>query len=131
MVSNLNQRGITMNADKVYAETIAKDYVPKLYYKTVALKKLDRKAKKRAVVLACMFGAVMALMLEAGNCLLIQAIGGNHPPVLITGIVLKLLGLAGVSANYLLYKKLLERDKQKYAFDIVQLADQVIEATEE
>ena len=51
--------------------------------------------------------------------------------MLITGIVLKLLGLAGVSANYLLYKKLLERDKQKYAFDIVQLADQVIEATEE
>ena len=73
----------------------------------------------------------MALMLEAGNCLLIQAIGGNHPPVLITGIVLKLLGLAGVSANYLLYKKLLERDRQEYAYDIVQLADQIIKATDE
>lgn len=131
MVSNLNQRGITMNADKVYAETIAKEYVPKLYYKTVALKKLDRKAKKQAVVFACTFGAVMALMLEAGNCLLIQASGGNHPPVLIAGIVLKLIGLAGVSANYLLYKKLLERAKQEYAYDIVQLADQIIKATEE
>ena len=120
-----------MNADKVYAETIAKEYVPKLYYKTVALKKLDRKAKKRAAVFACAFGVIMTLMLEAGNCLLIQAIGGNHPPVLIAGIVLKLVGLACVSVNYLLYKKLLERDKQKYAFDIVQLAEQIIEATEE
>ena len=130
MVSNLNQRGITMNADKVYAETIAKEYVPKLYYKTVALKKLDRKAKKRAAVFACTFGAVMALMLEAGNYLLIQAIRGNNPPMLIAGIVFKLVGLAGVSVNYLLYKKLLERDKQEYAYDIVQLADQIIEAAE-
>ena len=129
MVSNLNQRGITMNADKVYAETIAKEYVPKLYYKTVALKKLDRKAKKRAAVFGCAFGVIMALMYEAGNCLLIQTIGGNHPPVLIAGLVSKLVGLAGVSVNYLLYKKLLERDKQKYAYDIVQLADQIIEAT--
>ena len=129
MVSNLNQRGITMNADKIYAEMIAKEYVPKLYYKTVALKKLDRKVKKRAAVFACTFGVAMALMLEVGNCLLIQAIGGNNPPMLIAGIVLKFVGLAGVSANYLIYKKLLERDKQKYAYDIVQLADQIIEAT--
>lgn len=66
MVSNLNQRGITMNADKVYAETIAKDYVPKLYYKTAALKKLDRKTKKRAAVFVCTFGVAMALKNERG-----------------------------------------------------------------
>ncbi len=39
--------------------------------------------------------------------------------------------LAGISVNYLLYKKQLESDKQKYAFDIVQLADQIMKATEE
>lgn len=60
-----------------------------------------------------------------------QAIGGNHRPMLIAGIVIKLIGLVVISVNYPLYKILLESDKQKYAFDIVQLANQIIEATEE
>lgn len=120
-----------MNADRVYAETIAKEYVPKLHYKTVALKKLDRKARKRVAVFACTFGAVMALMLDVGICLTVQAIVGNSTPMLIAGIVIGLIGFAGVSVNYPLYKKLLERDKQKYAFDIVQLANEIIEAAGE
>ncbi len=120
-----------MNADKIYAETIAKEYVPKLYYKTVALKKLDRKAQKRAAVFACIFGVAMVLMLDAGIYLSIQAIGGNNTPLLIAGILIRLLGFVGVSANYLLYKKLLESDKKKYAFDIVQIANEIIEETEE
>ena len=120
-----------MNADRVYAETIAKEYVPKLHYKTVALKKLDRKARKRVAVFACIFGTAMALMLNAGICLSVQAIVGNNNPMLIAGIVIWLTGLASVGVNYLLYKKLLESDMQKYAFDIVQLANEIIEATEE
>ncbi len=51
-----------MDADKVYSETIAKEYVPKLYYKTVALKKPDRKVKKRAAAFACKFGAAITLI---------------------------------------------------------------------
>ena len=37
----------------------------------------------------------------------------------------------GFGLNYLLYRKLLKSDNQKYAFDIVQLADEIIEATGE
>ncbi len=120
-----------MNADKTYAETIAKEYVPKLYYKTVALKKLDRKAKSRATVFAYTFGVVMVLMLDAGLFLSIKAIGVENTLMLIAGIIIRTIGFVGVSANYLFYKKLLENDKKKYAFDIVQLANEIIEATEE
>ena len=35
-----------MNTDKIYAESIAKEYAPKDNSKIVALRKLDRKAKK-------------------------------------------------------------------------------------
>ena len=119
-----------MNADRIYAETIAKKYVPKLYYKTIALKKLDRKAKKRATVFSCIFGVAMVLMLDAGMCLSMQAIVGDHTPMLIAGIVIRLMGFIGVSVNYPLYKKLLDSDKQKYAFDIAKLANEIIEATE-
>ncbi len=120
-----------MNIDKIYAETIAKEYIPKLYYKTVALKKLDRKAKRRATIFACAFGVTMVLMLDAGICLSMQAIGGNNTPMLIAGIIIRLIGFVGVNTNYLLYKKLFESDKRKYAFDIVQLANEIIEVTKE
>ena len=120
-----------MNADKVYSEMIAKEYVPKLYYKTIALKKLDRKAKKRATTVACAFGSVMAVMLDAGIYLSAQAAEANDTHLLITGIVIRLTGFMGFGLNYLLYRKLLKSDKQKYAFDIVQLADEIIEVTGE
>ncbi len=120
-----------MNADKTYAETIAKEYAPKLYYRTVALKKLDRKAKKRAAVFSCVFGVAMVLMLDAGICLSMQAIWGHDTPMLIAGIIIRLIGFVGAGVNVLLYKKLLKSDKKKYAFDIVQLANEIIEETGE
>ena len=48
----------------------------------------------------------------------------------IIGIVIGVIGLIGVSVNYPIYKKLLENGKQKYAFDIMQLAKEISEAAE-
>lgn len=39
-----------MNTDKIYAESIAKEYAPKDSSKIVALRKLDRKAKLPATI---------------------------------------------------------------------------------
>lgn len=41
-----------MNTDKLYAESIAKDYAPKDHSKIVALRKPDRKAKLSAAFFA-------------------------------------------------------------------------------
>ena len=41
-----------MNTDKIYAESIAKEYAPKDHSKIVALRKLDGKAKTPAAVFA-------------------------------------------------------------------------------
>ena len=40
-----------MNTDKIWAESIAKDYAPKDNSKVIALKKLDNRAKLPAIVL--------------------------------------------------------------------------------
>ena len=45
----------------------------------------------------------------------------------ILGIVLGILGIFGISVNYPIYKKLLERGKQKYAFEIMELAKEISE----
>ena len=49
-----------MNTDKIFAEAIANEYAPKNASKVLALKKLDRKAKRKANVLAYNFGNLMA-----------------------------------------------------------------------
>ena len=45
-----------MNTDKIYAESIAKDYAPKEDSKIIALKKLDARAKLPATVFTYSFG---------------------------------------------------------------------------
>ena len=55
-----------MNTDKIYAESIAKDYAPKDNSKLVALKKLDAKAKLPAIVFAYSFGIASSLVVGLG-----------------------------------------------------------------
>ena len=119
-----------MNTDKINAEAIANEYAPKDTSKVVALKKLDRKAKNPANIFAYSFGVVMTLLLGLGMCFSMQVIGGGSTWMTAAGIVLGLLGLAGVGMNYPLYKKILRAGKEKYAFEIMQLAREISEAAE-
>ena len=54
-------------------------------------------------------------------------IGSGSPAMVALGIVLGLLGFAGMGANYPIYKKLLAKGKQKYAFEIMELAKKISE----
>lgn len=119
-----------MNTDKIYAEAIANEYAPKDTSKVLALKKLDRKAKNPANIFAYSFGVVMTLLLGLGMCLSMQVIGDGSTRMTVAGIVLGLLGLAGVGMNYPLYRKLLQAGKEKYAFEIMQLAREISETAE-
>lgn len=41
------------------------------------------------------------------------------------GIVLGIIGFIGMGINYPIYKKYLENNKKKYAYDIIELAKQI------
>lgn len=118
-----------MNTDKIYAESIAKEYAPKNDSKITALRKLDAKAKKPANIFAYTFGIVTSLVAGLGMCLSMQVIGGT---ALLTavGIVIGIIGFIGMGVNYSIYKKMLEKGKKKYAFEIVELAKQISEEEE-
>ena len=115
-----------MNTDKIYAESIAKEYAPKDNSQIIALRKLDAKAKLPATIFTYTFGIISALVAGTGMCLSMQVIGGG---TLLTalGIVLGILGFVGCGVNYPIYKKLLEKGKAKYAYEIVELARQISE----
>ena len=115
-----------MNADKIWAESIAKDYAPKDNSKIIALKKLDSKAKLPATVFTYTFGIFSTLVFGTGMCLAMQVIGGGLMSMVL-GIVVGILGLIGCGVNYPIYKKMLEKGKAKYAYEIVELARQISE----
>ena len=115
-----------MNTDKIYAESIAKDYAPKDNSKIVALKKLDNRAKLPATIFTYSFGIISALVFGTGMCLAMQVIGSGLAGTVL-GIIVGIIGLAGCGVNYPIYKKMLEKGKAKYAYEIVELARQISE----
>ena len=116
-----------MNTDKIIAEKIASEYAPKNTNKLQALKKLDRKAKQGAEIFAYTFGIVSSLILGTGMCFAMEIIGNKTIVTMILGIVIGLIGIFGVSINYFIYKKLLNKGKMKYGSDIIQLAKEITE----
>lgn len=116
-----------MNTDKIYAETIANEYAVKDDRKVVQLKKLDAKAKRPASIFAYTFGTISALVLGVGMCLSMKVIGGGSTLMSVLGIIVGVIGIALVSVNYPIYKKVLENGKKKYAADIIRLAKEISE----
>lgn len=117
-----------MNTDKIYAEKIASEYASKQTSKIVALRKLDKKAKQGAEIVAFTLGIISALVLGVGMCLAMEQINfGSTTLDMVLGIIIGLVGIAGVSINYPLYKKILEKGKQKYGSDIIRLAKEISE----
>ena len=113
-----------MDTDKILAESIAKEYAPKDSSKIVALKKLDKRAKMPATVFTYTFGIISSLVAGTGMCLAMQVIGSGTMAMVI-GIIVGIIGFVGCGVNYPIYKKMLEKDKSKYAFEIVTLAREI------
>ena len=115
-----------MNTDKILAESIAKDYAPKDNSKIVALKKLDNRAKLPATIFTYSCGIVSALVFGTGMCLAMKVIGSGMASM-VFGIIIGIIGLLGCGVNYPIYKKMLEKSKAKYAYEIVELAREISE----
>ena len=115
-----------MNTDKIYAESIAKEYAPKSNSKIVALRKLDRKAKMPATIFTYTFGIASSLVLGTGMCFAMQVLGSGIVSMIV-GILVGVIGMIGCGVNYPIYKKMLEKGKKKYAYEIVELAREISE----
>ncbi len=115
-----------MNTDKIYAESIAKEYAPKDNSKIVALRKLDRKAKMPATIFTYTWGIIFALIFGTGMCLGMKVIGSTMLHMVL-GIIVGIVGMVGCGVNYPIYKKILENGKNKFAYEIVELAREISE----
>lgn len=116
-----------MNTDKIYAEHIANEYAPKDTSKVVALRKLDARAKLPATIFTYSFGILSALITGVGMCLSMKVIGSGSTAMFIIGIIVGIVGFVGMGLNYPIYLRLLRAGKQKYAYEIMQLAKEITE----
>ena len=115
-----------MNTDKIYAESIAKEYAPKDNSKIKALRKLDRKAKLPATIFTYTWGIISALIFGTGMCFGMRVIGSGVIGM-VFGIIVGSIGMIGCGVNYPIYNKMLENGKKKYAYEIVELAREISE----
>ena len=116
-----------MNTDRAYAERIAGEYAPQETRKAIALKKLDNRAKAPARIFAYAFGIIMTLLLGVGMCLSMHIVGDGGIMSMTLGIIAGVIGIIGISVNYIIYKKILVSSKKKYSADIITLAEQIAE----
>lgn len=116
-----------MNTDKIYAEQLANEYAPKDTSKVIALRKLDARAKLPATIFTYTFGIIVALITGVGMCLSMNVIGSGTTAMFVLGVIVGIFGLIGMGINYPIYKKMLANGKQKYAFEIMQLAKEISE----
>ena len=116
-----------MNTDKIYAEQLANEYAPKDTPKVVALRKLDTKAKLPATIFTYTFGIIAALVTGIGMCFSMNVIGNGTSTMFVLGVIIGIIGLMGMGLNYPVYRKMLAKGKQKYAFEIMELAKEISE----
>lgn len=103
-------------------EKIRSSYLEKEITKFDELKELDKKVKRPAQIFAYVYGSISSLVLGTGMCLAMKIIGD----IMAVGIVVGLVGIALTLTTYPIFKAMLKRRKSKYAKQIFELSDSLL-----
>lgn len=125
---------MSKNDQEFLVQKIRTQYTEKEHTALDALRTLDKKVKRPANVFAYTFGTIGALVMGSGMSLTMDVIepgaylgitiGEN---MMLPGILIGLVGIAMVSLCYPIYRKLLAVRRKKYAGQIIELSDRVME----
>jgi len=98
--------------------------------KMTRLRRLDASVTQRATVVSLVFGIIGALIMGLGMSLAMtdigELLGFGKGIALVLGIVIGLVGIALVSLAYPAYCKVLRRERERHAPEIIKLADELL-----
>ena len=116
------------NDQQSAAEKIRTKYVEKQPSELDALRELDAKVKRPANVFAYVFGIISAIIMGAGMSLVMTDIGAtlNIANTMTKGIVIGVIGMAMALINYPIYSGILNSRKKKYAPEILEMSDKIM-----
>ena len=111
-----------MNTETAIIQKIRSSYTPREITKLDRLKALDRRVKRPAEIFAYVYGSLSSLVLGTGMCFAMKVIGSS----MALGIGVGLVGIALTLTTYPLYKAILRARKRKYAEQIFELSDSLL-----
>ncbi len=101
-------------------QAIRKKYLPKSESKLEELKRLDETVQASGMVESLCAGIGGALIFGLGLCLAMQVIGSGLV-MMIIGVPVGIVGMAGMLVAYPVYRKVFSATKEKYAPRILEL----------
>ena len=116
------------NDKEFLVEKIRTQYTEKETTELDSLKALDAKVKRPANLFAYIFGGISAIIMGCGMSLVMTDIGAivGLGEAMIPGIAIGLVGMAMALLTYPIYKSILGARKKKYAKQILELSEKMI-----
>lgn len=109
---------------------IRKKYLPSEEDKMEQLRKLDRGVSQKAQAWAIALGIIGALILGSGMSLFMSDLGewlGSYQNLsMIIGIIIGVIGLVLVALAYPVYNRILKKERQRIAPEILRLTDELM-----
>lgn len=98
-------------------------YIPKEESKMEQLRRLDESTTKPGMIVSLIVGIVSALILGTGMCCTMVWAETMFVP----GIFIGVIGIAGVSAAYPLYRHITKKQREKLAPEIIRLTNELMQ----
>ena len=117
------------NDQEFLVQKIRTQYTEKQHTELDELKALDAKVKRPANTFAYVFGSVGAIIMGAGMSLVMTDIGTRigMANTIVPGIAVGVVGLVMALVNYPVHKSMLNARKKKYAQQILELSEKLVQ----
>ena len=96
-------------------------YIPKEENKMEQLRKLDAGATKLGTIISLVVGILSSLVFGVGMCCILVW----EDTMFVLGIIIGIIGLAGVIAAYPLYMRITKKQREKLAPEILRLINEL------
>ena len=118
-----------MKDQEFIVEKIRTQYTERQHTELDALKALDAKVKKPANVFAYTYGTAGAVVMGTGMSLVMTDIGAmiGLTAAMAPGIAVGIVGLGMALSTYPIYKKILNSRKKKFAPQIMELSEKLMQ----
>ena len=108
-------------------ENIRKKYLPKEEDKMVQLRRLHQSATQKAQAWSIGLGVIGALIMGTGMSLAMTELGALVGELaMVIGVVIGVAGMALVALAYPVYNRVLQKERQRIAPDILRLTDELL-----
>lgn len=122
------EKNMSKDEKEFLVQKIRTQYTEKEHTELDELKELDKSVKRPANVFAYIFGSIGSIIMGSGMSLVMTDIGSSIgvENAMVPGIIIGVIGMAMTIVNYPIYKNILNSRKKKYANQILELSEKLM-----